>query len=82
MAVMKRPVRRAFSLLAAWLIAAALGCGSGDTVTIRAGRMLDGLGGERRDVVITITGSTIRAIAPGKARPSPTTSRPGPSCPA
>ena len=64
MAVMKRPVRRAFSLLAAWLIAAALGCGSGQLVTIRAGRMLDGLGGERRDVVITITGSTIRAIAP------------------
>jgi len=64
MAVVKRPVRRAFSLLVAWLGAAAPGCGPGEPVTIRAGRMLDGLGGERRDVVITITGSTIRAIAP------------------
>ena len=46
-------------------IAASLSCGPGEpAITIRAGRMLDGRGAELRDVVITVTGRRITAIAP------------------
>lgn len=36
-------------------------------ITIRAGTLLDGRGGTQRDVVITVTGSRITAIAPYRA---------------
>jgi len=38
-----------------------------EPVTIRAGAMLDGLGGVRRDVVITVEGSRITRIAPWRS---------------
>ncbi|HSR14615.1 MAG TPA: hypothetical protein VLL51_02620, partial [Gemmatimonadales bacterium] len=38
-------------------------------VTIRAGRMLDGLGGQSGDVVLTISAGRITAVAPYRGGP-------------
>lgn len=40
------------------------------TVTLRAPRMLDGRGGERTDVLVSVSGGTITAVGPAAGRPT------------
>jgi imidazolonepropionase-like amidohydrolase len=68
----KRPGNRAFLFLGTALTHA--GASSTRTpepaaVTIRAGLLLDGRGGQQRDVLITVVGSRIRAVGPYRSGP-------------
>lgn len=47
-----------------WLLLA--GCGSEPPVTIRAGLLIDGIGGRTANAVITIVGDRIRSIVPSR----------------
>jgi len=65
----KRPGNRAFRLVAGWLIGlGAIACRQ-EPVTIRAGLLLDGRGDQRRDVMLTIVGSRIRAVEDWRGQP-------------
>lgn len=48
-------------------LAAAAAQAQDDTITIRAGRLLDGLGNVREDVIVHVTGSRISAVEPAPA---------------
>ena len=48
-------------------LAAAAAQAQDDTITIRAGRLLDGLGNVRENVIVHVTGSRISAVEPASA---------------
>ena len=48
-------------------LAAAAAQAQDDTITIRAGRLLDGLGNARENVIVHVTGSRISAVEPAPA---------------
>src|SRR5262245_23980609 len=61
--VSKRPGNRALVFLLAGFVLAA-SCRRPEVVTLRAGLLLDGRGGQLRDAVITVTGDRITSIEP------------------
>jgi imidazolonepropionase-like amidohydrolase len=68
----KRPGNRAFLLLGTSLAIASGSCSSAPQpapVTIRAGLLLDGRGGQQRDALITVVAGRIGAVAPYHSGP-------------
>lgn len=68
----KRPGNRAFLFLGTALTLAGASCTRTPepaAVTIRAGLLLDGRGGQQRDALITVVGSRIRAVGPYRSGP-------------
>lgn len=58
---------RALIVLGCCCLAAAAGSQTPRTVTIRAGRLIDGKGGSRQNVVVTLSGSKIASIGTSSA---------------
>ena len=68
----KRPGNRAFLFLGTALALAGAACTRApepEPVTIRAGLLLDGRGGQQRDALITVVGGRISAVGPYRSGP-------------